>query len=134
MSESSGTNSAPGFLSSPIDASATTPPFEQLKAHILAAVSTGDAPVGTRLPPVRTLADSLGLAPNTIARAYRELEHVGVLETRGRAGTFVAAADATQREAAAAAAAFADRAADLGLTAADALTLVQAALASRLRP
>lgn len=134
MSESSGTTGAPGFLSAPIDASATTPPFEQLKAHILAAVSTGDAPVGTRLPPVRALADSLGLAPNTIARAYRELEQVGVLETRGRAGTFVAAADATQREAATAAAAFADRAADLGLTADEALTLARAALESRLRP
>ncbi|KRC52375.1 GntR family transcriptional regulator [Leifsonia sp. Root227] len=116
-----------------MDPSATTPPFEQLKSHILSAVASGDAAVGTRLPPVRALADALGLAPNTIARAYRELEHVGVLETRGRAGTFVAASDAVQREAAAAAAAFADRAADLGLTVDAALTLARAALESRLR-
>lgn len=117
-----------------IDPAATTPPFEQLKSRILDAVASGAAPVGTRLPPVRALADSLGLAPNTIARAYRELEHVGVLETRGRAGTFVAAADATQREAAIAAAAFADRAADLGLTVDAAADLARAALEARLRP
>jgi len=126
-------SSTPGFLAGAIDPSATTPPFEQLKSHILSAVASGDAAVGTRLPPVRALADALGLAPNTIARAYRELEHVGVLETRGRAGTFIAAPDAAQREAAAAAAAFADRAADLGLTVDAALTLARAALESRLR-
>lgn len=133
MNDSPSTSSAPGFLAGAIDAASTTPPFEQLKSHINAAVASGDAPVGTRLPPVRALADALGLAPNTIARAYRELEHAGVLETRGRAGTFIAATDATQREAAAAAATYADRAADLGLTVDAALTLARAALQSRLR-
>ena len=39
---------------------------------------------------MRGLADQLGLAPNTVARAYRDLEHEGWLEGRGRAGTFVA--------------------------------------------
>lgn len=133
MNDSSSVTEAPELFAGAIDASATTPPFEQLKAHILAAVGSGDAPVGLRLPPVRALADALGLAPNTIARAYRELEHVGVLETRGRAGTFVAATDAAQREAATAAAVFADRAADLGLTVDAALALARAALESRLR-
>jgi DNA-binding transcriptional regulator YhcF (GntR family) len=39
---------------------------------------------------VRSLAATLDLAPNTVARAYKELEALGVVETRGRAGTFVA--------------------------------------------
>jgi DNA-binding transcriptional MocR family regulator len=47
-------------------------------------------PPGTRLPPVRRLAGDLGLAPNTIARAYRELERDGYIETGGRHGTYVA--------------------------------------------
>jgi len=45
---------------------------------------------GDRLPPVRVCADQLGLAPNTVARAYRELEEEGWLVGRGRSGTFVA--------------------------------------------
>ncbi len=114
-----------------IDPAATTPPFEQLKRRILALVASGDAPAGTRLPPVRTAADALGLAANTIARAYRELEEEGVLEGRGRAGTFVAAADAAEREAAAAATAFAARATALGLSTDRALALARAALDAR---
>ena len=42
-------------------------------------------------PTVRSLASELGLAVNTVARAYRELESASLLETRGRAGTFVGA-------------------------------------------
>jgi len=45
---------------------------------------------GDRLPTVRGLADTLGLAPNTVARAYRELEAGGWIVGKGRAGTFVA--------------------------------------------
>ena len=46
-------------------------------------------PPGTRLPTVRALAETLGVAANTVARAYRELEHAGVVTTRGRSGTVV---------------------------------------------
>jgi DNA-binding transcriptional regulator YhcF (GntR family) len=45
---------------------------------------------GDRIPPVRTLAQELTLAPNTVARAYRALEEDGWIQGRGRAGTFVA--------------------------------------------
>jgi len=116
------------FLAGAVDAASAVPPFEQLKRRISDAASSGEAPVGARLPPVRALADELGLAPNTVARAYRELEAEGVLETRGRAGTFVAAADAVERQAAAAATDFAARMADLGVGADIALTLARAAL------
>ena len=44
---------------------------------------------GHRLPTVRALAQELGIANNTVARAYRELEVAGAIETRGRAGSFV---------------------------------------------
>lgn len=64
-------------------------PYEQLRDAIRAKIERGTLAPGDRLPPVRTAATELGLAPNTVARAYRELEHAGWLEGRGRAGTFV---------------------------------------------
>lgn len=73
-------------------------------------------PVGYRLPTVRGLAESLGLAANTVAKAYRALESDGVIETRGRNGTFVASAgSAAERGAASAARAYAERVRRLGL-------------------
>lgn len=80
------------------------PPYEQVRAQISEQARSGALPVGYRLPTVRGLAESLGLAANTVAKAYRALEADGVIETRGRNGTFVAAAgSAAQREVAAAA-------------------------------
>ncbi len=55
-------------------------------------MAQGDLAPGTRLPTVRQLAADLGLAANTVARAYRELEADGVLATYGRKGTFVRSA------------------------------------------
>jgi DNA-binding transcriptional regulator YhcF (GntR family) len=72
-----------------VDPSSPVPPFEQLRTSIAAQVTDGDLPPGTRLPPVRQLAADLGLAANTVARAYRELEADGVVATHGRRGTFV---------------------------------------------
>ena len=66
------------------------PPFVQVREGLRAQVEAGYLEPGFRLPPVRLLAESLGLAANTVARAYKELEALGVVETRGRAGTFVA--------------------------------------------
>ncbi len=92
-------------------------PYEQLRAQIAQAARSGELPVGYKLPTVRGLAEELGLAANTVAKAYRALEGDGVIETRGRNGTFVAAAgDGAAREAAAAAQAYAERAKRLGLS------------------
>ncbi|MFJ2651378.1 GntR family transcriptional regulator [Streptomyces sp. NPDC087420] len=100
-----------------IDPAAATAPYEQLRTQISAKARSGALPVGYRLPTVRGLAEQLGLAANTVAKAYRALEGDGVIETRGRNGTFVAAAgDAAEREAAAAAQAYAERAQRLGLS------------------
>ncbi|MEZ0069033.1 DNA-binding transcriptional regulator YhcF (GntR family) [Streptacidiphilus sp. MAP12-20] len=112
-----------------LDPASTVPPFEQIRAQIAAAATTGDAPVGMRLPTVRKLAEELGLAVNTVAKAYRELESAGVVETRGRAGTVIAASgDRSLAELAGSAARYAARAKALGLPSGEALTLVATAL------
>lgn len=66
-----------------------TPPFEQVRAHIAGLIANGDLPAGTKLPTVRQLAVDLGLAANTAARVYRELEADALVVTHGRRGTFV---------------------------------------------
>jgi len=73
-------------------------PYERLRARLLGEMQDGTRPGGSRLPTVRGLAEELGLAPGTVARAYKELEAIGAIETRGRAGTFVAwSSDAGER-------------------------------------
>ncbi|MET9669092.1 GntR family transcriptional regulator [Streptomyces sp. NPDC006475] len=112
-----------------IDADSATAPYEQLRAQISARARSGRLPVGYKLPTVRGLAEELGLAANTVAKAYRALEGDGVIETRGRNGTFVAAAgDAAERRAAVAAGEYAAEARRLGLTRAAAEAAVTDAL------
>ncbi|GAA2933464.1 GntR family transcriptional regulator [Streptomyces enissocaesilis] len=112
-----------------LDADSGSAPYEQLRAQISEQARAGALPVGHRLPTVRGLAEELGLAANTVAKAYRALEGDGVIETRGRNGTFVAAAgDAARREAAGAAQAYAERVQRLGLGRAEATAAVEAAL------
>lgn len=110
-----------------IDAASGEPPFEQIKRQFRLAVASGELAPGDKLPTVRRLAGDLDLAPNTVARAYRELEQEGLISTRGRAGTFVSGDD-VQRVARSAAASYAEQMRTLGLTPADALELVRRAL------
>ena len=72
-----------------IDPSSAVPPFEQMRAQMAGLITGGVLPSGTRLPPIRQLAGDLGLAPGTVARAYRELEQSGLVVSRGRHGTRV---------------------------------------------
>lgn len=102
------------------------PPYEQIRTRVAQQVADGVLPPGTRLPTVRALAATLGLAPNTVARAYRELEHSGVVSTRGRNGTVVSG-DGSDRAAKAAAAAYADTVRALGIGQDEALGLVRRA-------
>jgi DNA-binding transcriptional regulator YhcF (GntR family) len=111
-----------------IDPDAATAPYEQLRGQIAEEARAGLLPVNYKLPTVRGLAEQLGLAVNTVAKAYRALEEDGVIETRGRHGTYIAAGDAHAREVAAAAGAFADRARRLGLDRQAALAAVEEAL------
>lgn len=77
-----------------VDPASSDPPFRQLKGQIVEAISRGKLTPGTRMPAVRKLADEVGVSTATAAKVYRELEEAGVLEGRGRSGTFVSAADA----------------------------------------
>lgn len=74
-----------------INPASPTPPFGQLRSQLINQIRSGDLPEGTKLPAVRRLAADLGVSPNTVARAYRELESAGYLITKGRGGTLVAA-------------------------------------------
>lgn len=74
-----------------IDHDSSTAPFDQLRLQIIEQVRSGQLIAGTKIPTVRALAVEVGLAPNTVAKAYRELGEEGVIETRGKQGTFIAA-------------------------------------------
>ncbi|RKR75382.1 GntR family transcriptional regulator [Frondihabitans australicus] len=114
-----------------LDPRSATPPYEQLRVQIAAQVESGELAAGSKLPTVRRLADDLGIAPNTVARAYRELESDGFVETRGRNGTLVRAqGSAALQQVQEAARAYADRAAKLGVSADVALGYVARALGS----
>ena len=74
----------------PLDERSPRPLSDQLAAVLAERIQRGSLPPGSRLPTVRALADDLDLAPNTVAKAYRALEGEGLVEGRGRRGTFVA--------------------------------------------
>ena len=110
-----------------VDGESGVPPYEQVRDGIRDQVDEGSLAPGFRLPPVRSLATSLGLAPNTVARAYKELEAAGVVETRGRAGTFVAGRG-VDRAVRSAAASYVASVRAVGLTDDEALDAVRRAL------
>jgi GntR family transcriptional regulator len=116
-----------------VDAASSTPVheqlFEQFRRHVLA----GTLPPGTRLPAIRQLANDLGVAPGTVARAYRELESAGIVTTRRPQGTFVAKQRRREAESATLlrqlAQRFAEQAEQLGAGVDDALNAVRGAFA-----
>src|SRR5690606_17027256 len=57
-----------------VDPDSGTPPYAQLRQQWIGAIRTGELPPGSKLPTVRRLAGDLGIAPNTVARTYQELE------------------------------------------------------------
>lgn len=65
------------------------PIYLQVVNQIKYLVAAGRLTAGEELPPIRVLADKLLVNPNTIARAYRELESAGIVEKRRTAGTYV---------------------------------------------
>lgn len=125
-----------------IDPASDTPPYEQVRMQVAAMVAEGELVAGQKLPTVRQLAADLGLAANTVARAYRELETDGVIVTQGRRGTFVASPllDAASTmtpegtDARAAAEAYAVTARRLGLSLAETTRLVESAWSRGTRP
>ena len=70
--------------------SSGVPIYLQLMEQVKHAIETGALREGDQLPGIRPLAEELVMNPNTVAKAYRELEHEGVIELRHGAGAFVA--------------------------------------------
>ncbi len=119
-----------------IDPRSKVPASEQVADRIRELIEAGSLRPGDRLPPIRDLAPELGLAPNTVAKAYRALEAGGLLVGRGRHGTFVADPRAARRRSASdrlstAADAFADRAVRLGAGEEVALAEIRRAIRER---
>jgi len=65
------------------------PIYLQIVNQVKYLVAAGRLAAGEELPPIRTLAEQLLINPNTVARAYRELEQAGVVTKRRTAGTYV---------------------------------------------
>jgi GntR family transcriptional regulator len=72
-----------------IDNKSGVPFYRQIIEQVKFAIARGDLRPGDQLPTVRQLAVDLSINPNTVIRAYRELELGGVLETHQGSGTFV---------------------------------------------
>jgi DNA-binding transcriptional regulator YhcF (GntR family) len=108
-----------------IDPASGDAPYEQVRQQIAVAAEAGLLAPGHRLPTVRRLATDLGLAVNTVARAYRELEADGVVETHGRGGTLVATRRIGDADAGDAAVAYVRTARNRGLSLAEAQRLVE---------
>jgi DNA-binding transcriptional regulator YhcF (GntR family) len=108
-----------------IDTTGSEPPYEQVRRQIAEGAASGTLAAGHKLPTVRQLATDLGLAANTVAKAYRALEADGVTETHGRRGTFVAGRRLGDADAAAGAQAYARLARTQGLSLDEAIRLVE---------
>jgi len=72
-----------------LDSHSGVPVYRQIIDQVLAGVAMGTLKAGHQLPTVRQMAVDLAINPNTVLRAYRELEIRGVLETQQGTGTFI---------------------------------------------
>lgn len=72
-----------------LDLHTGVPVYRQIVDQVRGAVAAGSLSAGDQLPTVRQLAVDLEINPNTVVRAYRELEYDGLLETHQGTGTFV---------------------------------------------
>jgi GntR family transcriptional regulator len=77
-----------------VNSASGTPIYVQLMEQVKHAIETGALRAGEQLPTLRKLAEELVINPNTVVRAYRELEHEGVVEIRHGSGAFVSQAAA----------------------------------------
>ena len=74
-----------------LDSSSGVPFYRQIIDQVLLAVADGRLKAGTQLPTVRQLAVDLSVNLNTVAKAYREMEIRGIVQTQQGTGTFIAA-------------------------------------------
>jgi GntR family transcriptional regulator len=73
-----------------LDNKSGVPFYRQIIEQVKFAIASGELTPGDRLPTVRQLAVDLSINPNTVIRAYRELEFEGLIESHQGSGTFVA--------------------------------------------
>ena len=85
-----GRNSTPAPARFAIDLHSGVPVYRQLIDQVRSGMASGSLNAGDQLPTVRQLAVDLAINPNTVMRAYRELELGGLLETHQGTGTFIA--------------------------------------------
>ena len=119
-----------------LDPTAREPLSEQLRSALAARIDSGRLAPGERMPTVRDLAAELEIAPNTVAKAYRDLASAGLVAGRGRRGTFVSERVSAPRgdgdaRLAEAAGSYARRAKQLGFGPSAARAAVAAALRHR---
>lgn len=74
-----------------VDPHSLTPPSQQIVAAVLDAIANGELAPGDKLPSVRGLAAEALVNPNTVTKAYRDLEHLGASEGRNGSGVYVTA-------------------------------------------
>lgn len=79
-----------------LNPSSGTPLYLQIMEQVKHAVETGVLREGDQLPTIRKLAEDLVMNPNTVVRAYRELEHEGLVELRHGLGAFIRESDASR--------------------------------------
>lgn len=114
-----------------IDLSSAIPVYEQLRSQIAGMVVTGRLGAGDRLPTVRALAADLGVAVNTVGRAYAALESAGVVTSQRRRGTVVVGGiPAPSPQVLSDAARLAQSARDTGTSPETVLAIVRAALSA----
>lgn len=82
-----------------LDPRSGVPVYRQLIDQVQAAIATGAVSVGDQLPTVRRVAVDLAINPNTVVRAYREMEVRGILDTQQGSGTFISANQIEQSQA-----------------------------------
>jgi GntR family transcriptional regulator len=110
------------------------PLYLQLMDQVKHAVETGGLRPGDQLPPIRKLSEDLVMNPNTVVRAYRELEHEGIIELRHGSGAFISetvAGRRVSRKAQQLVSSFVDRLMTLGLEDPEIRRLVENELAQR---
>lgn len=114
-----------------VDPDSPVPPYEQVREQVATMIGAGVLSAGTRLPSIRQLAADLGLAANTVARSYRELEAAGLIVSRVGMGTVVSPTIVTvpnterARRLRAAAAAYLAAARQLGSTVDEAIEMIR---------
>jgi GntR family transcriptional regulator len=82
-----------------LDSSSGVPVYRQIVDQVHAGVAAGALRAGDQLPTVRQMAVDLAINPNTVVRAYREMEIRGMLETQQGTGTFISKQEVKQQEA-----------------------------------